>query len=62
VTVEAMKFSSIRTIAIIAEGIPENLTRKLIVEAREKNVTIIGKEHSLSRSRLCFIDFFLILL
>ena len=32
----------IRTIAIIAEGIPENYTRKLIKEADKKNVTIIG--------------------
>lgn len=32
----------IRTIAIIAEGIPENMTRKLILEANQKNVTIIG--------------------
>ena len=32
----------IRTIAIIAEGIPENLTRQLIQEANQKNVTIIG--------------------
>lgn len=32
----------IRTIAIIAEGIPENMTRKLILLAKEKGVTIIG--------------------
>ena len=32
----------IRTIAIIAEGIPENLTRKLIKTADQKGVTIIG--------------------
>lgn len=32
----------IRTIAIIAEGIPENLTRKLIQMANQKDVTIIG--------------------
>lgn len=30
------------TIAIIAEGIPENKTKKLIKIANEKNVTIIG--------------------
>lgn len=41
-TLEAMSFPQIRAIAIIAEGIPENLTRKLIVTAREKRVTIIG--------------------
>ena len=34
--------SQIRTIAIIAEGIPENLTRKLIQIANERGVTIIG--------------------
>ncbi|KAK7075921.1 ATP-citrate synthase, partial [Halocaridina rubra] len=32
----------IRTIAIIAEGIPENLTRILIKRAKEKGVSIIG--------------------
>lgn len=41
-TVETMTFPQIRTIAIIAEGIPENMTRKLILMANEKNVTIIG--------------------
>lgn len=41
-TVEAMQYPQIRTIAIIAEGIPENLTRKLIQEANSKDVTIIG--------------------
>ena len=33
---------NIRTIAIIAEGIPENMTRRLVRVAREKEVTIIG--------------------
>ncbi|KAK2727044.1 hypothetical protein QYM36_007785, partial [Artemia franciscana] len=41
-TIEAMNFPQIRTIAIIAEGIPENYTRKLIKEADERGVTIIG--------------------
>ncbi|GCB71119.1 hypothetical protein scyTo_0005846 [Scyliorhinus torazame] len=41
-TVETMSFSQIRTIAIIAEGIPEALTRRLIKMADEKGVTIIG--------------------
>lgn len=41
-TVEALQYTQIRTIAIIAEGIPENLTRQLIKMANEKNVTIIG--------------------
>lgn len=41
-TVEALSFSQIRVIAIIAEGIPENMTRKLIQMAQERNVSIIG--------------------
>ncbi|XP_015598559.1 ATP-citrate synthase [Cephus cinctus] len=41
-TVETLQFPQIRTIAIIAEGIPENMTRKLILMADEKKVTIIG--------------------
>ncbi|KAM4622523.1 ATP-citrate synthase isoform 2-T2 [Discoglossus pictus] len=41
-TVETMNFPQIRTIAIIAEGIPEALTRRLIKTADEKGVTIIG--------------------
>ncbi|GAB6025154.1 hypothetical protein CHUAL_010577 [Chamberlinius hualienensis] len=41
-TVETMQFPQIRTIAIIAEGIPENMTRRLIQMAHKKNVVIIG--------------------
>ncbi|KAJ8313979.1 hypothetical protein KUTeg_008540 [Tegillarca granosa] len=41
-TVETMNYPQIRTIAIIAEGIPENLTRQLIKMADEKGVSIIG--------------------
>merc|ERR1719167_662809 len=41
-TIECLQFDQIRTIAIIAEGIPENYTRKLIKLAEKKNVTIIG--------------------
>ncbi|XP_057682298.1 ATP-citrate synthase isoform X1 [Corythoichthys intestinalis] len=41
-TVETMQHPQIHTIAIIAEGIPEALTRKLIKMADEKGVTIIG--------------------
>ncbi|KAJ8950774.1 hypothetical protein NQ318_011267 [Aromia moschata] len=41
-TVETLDFPQIRTIAIIAEGIPENQTRKLIKLANQKNVAIIG--------------------
>ncbi|XP_003467024.2 ATP-citrate synthase isoform X2 [Cavia porcellus] len=41
-TMETMNHAQIRTIAIIAEGIPEALTRKLIQTAERKGVTIIG--------------------
>ncbi|KAE8574723.1 hypothetical protein XENTR_v10003551 [Xenopus tropicalis] len=41
-TIETMNYPQIRSIAIIAEGIPEALTRKLIKMADEKGVTIIG--------------------
>merc|ERR1712013_220222 len=41
-TIECLEFPQIRTIAIIAEGIPENFTRKLIKLADKKGVTIIG--------------------
>ncbi|XP_047486434.1 ATP-citrate synthase-like [Penaeus chinensis] len=41
-TIETLAFPQIRTIAIIAEGIPENLTRILIKRANEKGVSIIG--------------------
>lgn len=41
-TLEALSYPQIRTIAIIAEGIPENMTRTLIIRAEEKKVTIIG--------------------
>lgn len=41
-TMETMTFPQIRTIAIIAEGIPENLTRKLLKKANETGVSIIG--------------------
>lgn len=39
---EALQFPQIRVIAIIAEGVPENQTRKLIKVAAEKGVTLIG--------------------
>jgi ATP citrate (pro-S)-lyase len=41
-TMETLNYAQIRTIAIIAEGIPENMTRKIIKKANEKNVNIIG--------------------
>ncbi|XP_029363499.1 ATP-citrate synthase [Echeneis naucrates] len=41
-TMETMQYPQIHTIAIIAEGIPEAHTRKLIKAADQKGVTIIG--------------------
>jgi len=41
-TMKTLEFPQIRTIAIIAEGIPENYTRKMNKRAKEKGVTIIG--------------------
>ncbi|KAL9916593.1 ATP-citrate synthase isoform 2-T7 [Glossina fuscipes fuscipes] len=41
-TMEVLDFPQIRTVAIIAEGIPENMTRKMIVAANKKGVAIIG--------------------
>uniref|UniRef100_A0A1I8F927 ATP citrate synthase n=1 Tax=Macrostomum lignano TaxID=282301 RepID=A0A1I8F927_9PLAT len=38
-TLEALQFPQIRVIAIIAEGIPENLSRRLALRAAEKSVT-----------------------
>ncbi|CAJ0958126.1 unnamed protein product, partial [Mesorhabditis belari] len=39
---EALTYPQLRVIAIIAEGVPENQTRKLIKLADERGVTIIG--------------------
>ena len=41
-TLECLDCPQVRTIAILAEGIPENFTRKLLVEAQDKQVTMIG--------------------
>jgi ATP citrate (pro-S)-lyase len=41
-TLETLKYPQIRTIAIIAEGIPENMTRKMNKAASAAGVTIIG--------------------
>lgn len=41
-TFETLQYPQIRTIAIIAEGIPENMTRKMIKAAHSKGVNIIG--------------------
>ena len=42
-TIECLEYPQIRTIAIIAEGIPENMTRKLIKLSSAKGVSIIGE-------------------
>ncbi|KAF2350302.1 Citrate synthase [Trinorchestia longiramus] len=41
-TLETLQYPQIRTIAIIAEGIPENMTRILIKRAQKAGVMIIG--------------------
>lgn len=41
-TMKALEFPQIRTIAIIAEGIPENFTRKMNKCAAKKGVSVIG--------------------
>lgn len=41
-TLEAMNFPQIKTIAIIAEGVPERRSRLLLQRARKQGVTIIG--------------------
>ena len=41
-TVDILQHKQIRTIAIIAEGVPERQTRLLIQDARSRGVTIIG--------------------
>ncbi|UJR20924.1 hypothetical protein I4U23_024033 [Adineta vaga] len=41
-TIETMKYPQIRSIAIIAEGIPEQYTRRMIRLANEKGVYLIG--------------------
>jgi ATP citrate (pro-S)-lyase len=41
-TMEAMNYKSIKTVAIIAEGVPEQQTRELIKVAEAKSVGMIG--------------------
>jgi succinyl-CoA synthetase alpha subunit len=41
-TQDILSYAQIRTVAIIAEGVPERQTRALIDQARSKKVTIIG--------------------
>lgn len=39
---ETFEFPQIKTLAIIAEGVPENRTKSIILKAKEKGVTLIG--------------------
>ncbi|KKK12416.1 ATP-citrate synthase subunit 1 [Aspergillus rambellii] len=41
-TMELMQFPQIKSIAIIAEGVPERRAREILVTAKEKGITIIG--------------------
>ncbi|RHZ46048.1 hypothetical protein Glove_637g16 [Diversispora epigaea] len=41
-TLEFMKFKQIKTISIIAEGVPERYARKILHEAKKREVLIIG--------------------
>lgn len=41
-TQDLMKFEQIKTIAIIAEGVPEKRARQLLWEAKERGILIIG--------------------
>ncbi|KAK9459545.1 citrate synthase-like protein [Lipomyces oligophaga] len=41
-TMELLEFPQIKTIAIIAEGVPERRAREILFKAKEKGVTIIG--------------------
>lgn len=41
-TLETLNYPQIKTIAIIAEGIPENKTRKLCARAKKQGVFIVG--------------------
>merc|ERR1719367_246507 len=41
-SIEAMKYPQIKTVAIIAEGVPEQQTKELIMTAETKEVGIIG--------------------
>ncbi|CAF0738649.1 unnamed protein product [Rotaria sordida] len=41
-TMETLKYPQIRSIAIVAEGIPEQLTRRMIRLANTKDVSLIG--------------------
>ena len=41
-TMEALGYDSIKTVAIIAEGIPERRTKEIIAEAKKRKKSIIG--------------------
>merc|ERR1719422_1360488 len=41
-TMEAMRYPNIKTVAIIAEGVPEQQTRELLKTAEEKKIGMIG--------------------
>ncbi|PKX95277.1 putative ATP citrate lyase, subunit 1 [Aspergillus novofumigatus IBT 16806] len=41
-TMELMNYPQIKSIAIIAEGVPERRAREIMVTAKEKGITIIG--------------------
>merc|ERR1719414_1239648 len=41
-TMEAMRYPNIKTVAIIAEGVPEQQTRELVKTAEEKKIGMIG--------------------
>jgi len=41
-TMEALGYDSIKTVAIIAEGIPERRTKEIIAEAKKRKKTIVG--------------------
>jgi succinyl-CoA synthetase alpha subunit len=41
-TMESLGYDSIKTVAIIAEGIPERRTKEIITEAKKRKKTIIG--------------------
>ena len=42
VTMEALQFSSIKTVMVTAEGIPERLTRFMVAKAKKQRVILIG--------------------
>jgi succinyl-CoA synthetase alpha subunit len=55
-TIETLQYPQIRCIAIIAEGIPEQLTRRMNRMARDRKVVVIGPATvrvSLIKERAC---------